>query len=173
LLCIKQLWKYTGVLASVLVPLPGLPLRDSPLVLTHYPYWFTYPYFFSTDKWVDLGIGSTDSGTPVYLTSRKLKYERKQTFNPRKYMKFSIILQREQKWQCCKIYGNWRQQIVSKTEWYNDLLRASILSHLTWLINKRAKGPIFERNIPRNSKIFYLKKFQLKMSCQNARIGHF
>ncbi len=41
--------------------------------LTHYPYWFTYPYFKSTDKWVDLGISNWDStirtstvtGTPL------------------------------------------------------------------------------------------------------------
>jgi len=52
---------YTGVPVFVLVPLPGLS------ILTHYPYWFSYLYFKFTDKWVDLGIGSTDSGITVYI----------------------------------------------------------------------------------------------------------
>ena len=52
---------YTGVPVSVLVPLPGPPLRDSRSVLTHYPYRLTYLYFLGTNKWVDLAIGSTDS----------------------------------------------------------------------------------------------------------------
>jgi len=29
--------------------------------MTHYPYWFTYLYFESKDKWVELGIGNGDS----------------------------------------------------------------------------------------------------------------
>jgi len=35
--------------------------------MSQHPYWFTYPYFKSTDKRVNLGIGGTDSGTPVFM----------------------------------------------------------------------------------------------------------
>jgi hypothetical protein len=56
-----DLWskfRYAGVPVSVLVP---LPFRDSLSVLTH------NPNFKSTDERVDLGIGSTNSWTPVYF----------------------------------------------------------------------------------------------------------
>jgi hypothetical protein len=36
--------------------------------MIHHPYWLTYPYFKSTDKWVDLGTSSMDGGTPVYCS---------------------------------------------------------------------------------------------------------
>ncbi len=55
----------TGV--SVLVPSRGPPLRDSLFILTHYPYWFTYPYFKSTDKLVDIVIDSADGCPSVYI----------------------------------------------------------------------------------------------------------
>jgi len=43
---LKKLYMYTGVPLSVLVPLPWPPY------VTH------YPYFESTNKWVDLGMGN-------------------------------------------------------------------------------------------------------------------
>jgi len=52
---------YQNKFLNKLIRIPGPPFRDSLSVLTHYPYWFTYPYFKSMDKWVDLGVGSTVS----------------------------------------------------------------------------------------------------------------
>ncbi len=44
-----------------------ITLHDSPPVLIHYPYWLTYIRALK----VDIGIGSTNSGTPVYYDQKK------------------------------------------------------------------------------------------------------